>query len=72
MLWRLSASWFGNVGDDDRRQALRSSAERDAALSELWTEDELTLTLIDGIIESAKDWGTLAGSFAEMLKASTR
>lgn len=62
----------GNVGDDDRRQALRSSAEKDTALSELWSEDELMLTLIDGIIESAKDWGTLAGSFAEMLKASTR
>ena len=41
-------------------------------LSELWEEDELSVVLIDGIIESTKEWGSLAGSFAEKLKASTR
>ena len=51
---------------------LAGSSKRDTALSELWEEDELTVSLIDGIIESTKDWGSLAGSFAEKLKASTR
>ena len=62
----------GGRTDDPRTDRLASSAGRDTALSELWEEDELTVSLIDGIIESTKDWGSLAGSFAEMLKASTR
>ena len=62
----------GSGTDDGRTDRLAASAGRDTALSELWEEDELTVSLIDGIIESTKDWGSLAGSFAEMLKASTR
>lgn len=41
-------------------------------LSELWEEDELAATMIDGIVESIKDWGSLAGNFSEKLKADTR
>ena len=62
----------GSDDGDPRTDALARSAEKDTALSELWEEDELTVSLINGIIESTKDWGSLAGSFAEMLKASTR
>ena len=62
----------GDGKSDWRSDKLGDSAERQTALSELWEEDELTLALIDGIIESTKDWGSLAGSFAEMLQASTR
>ena len=62
----------GNASSDWRSDKLGESAEQQTALSELWEEDELTLALIDGIIESTKDWGSLAGSFAEMLQASTR
>ena len=57
---------------NDIADRLAASAERDTARSELWEEDELTVSLIDGIIESTKDWGSLAGNFAEKLKASTR
>ena len=32
----------------------------------------MTLAMIDGIIESTRDWGSLAGSFAEKLKASAK
>ena len=53
-------------------ERLAGSEEADTALSELWDEDELTATLIDGVIESAKDWGSIPGSFVERLKASTR
>ena len=62
----------GDGKSDGRSDKLGESAEQQTALSELWEEDELTLALIDGIIESTKDWGSLAGSFAEMLQASTR
>ena len=62
----------GGSGGDYRTQMLRDKAEGNEALSELWEEDELAVAMIDGIIESTKDWGSLAGNFAEMLKASTR
>ena len=58
--------------DDERTQRLGRSGASNSDLSELWEEDELTVSLIDGIIQSTKDWGSLAGSFAEKLKASTR
>lgn len=63
----------GDDGSDDPvTQKLADAADRNAARSELWEEDELTAILIDGIIESTRDWGSLAGAFAEKLKASTR
>ena len=65
----------GNGGDgksDERTDRLAAEAEKNTALSELWDEDELTVAMIDGIIESTKDWGSLAGNFAEKLKASAK
>lgn len=55
---------------NSKADALRARADADAAASELWGEDEMTLTLIDGIISSTEDWGSLGGSLAELLKAS--
>lgn len=57
---------------DDCSDRLAASSARHSAQSELWQEDELTAILIDGIIDRARDWGSLAGSLAEKLKASTR
>lgn len=57
----------GGLGDK-----LGKNAGRNRDLSELWDEDELEMELINGIIEGCQDWGSLAGSFAEQLKASTR
>ncbi|MBR4134004.1 MAG: hypothetical protein IKU04_05725 [Bacteroidales bacterium] len=51
---------------------LRENEERNTALSELWDEDEITVALIDGIIEGVRSWGTIKGAFAEKLLASTR
>ena len=65
----------GSGGDgksDERTDRLAGNADRNTALSELWDEDELTVAMIDGIIESTKDWGSLAGNFAEKLKASAK
>ena len=66
-----SSEGQGN-GTDPRAERLAAESERNTDLSALWEEDELTVAMIDGIIESTKDWGTLAGNFAEMLKASTK
>ena len=62
----------GEDEQDRRKQRLAANAKSNEALSELWEEDELTVAMIDGIIESTRNWGTLAGAFAEKLKASTR
>ena len=62
----------GDASGDARTDRLAGNAEKNTALSELWDEDEITVAMIDGIIESTKDWGTLAGNFAERLKASTK
>lgn len=59
-----NASSSGSGGSSD------SKAYQDKA--ELWQEDELTVTMINGIIDSIKDWGTIGGNFAEKLKASTK
>lgn len=51
------------------------SARKYNSLAELWDEDAMTVTMIDKVIENCagnNSWGTLAGKFAEMLKASTR
>ena len=68
----FSTPGSGDADGDARTDRLAGNAEKNTALSELWDEDEITVAMIDGIIESTKDWGTLAGSFAERLKASTK
>ena len=63
----------GLGGDGDpRTDRLSDNADKNTALSELWDEDDLAVAMIDGIIESTKDWGSLAGNFAEQLKASAK
>ena len=63
----------GQGGDSDpRTDRLSDNADKNSALSELWDEDDLAVVMIDGIIESTKDWGSLAGNFAEQLKASAK
>lgn len=61
----------GGGGDDDDKQS-EGSAQKNRDLSELWDEDDLTVALINGVIEGCTSWGSLAGAFAEQLKASTK
>ena len=39
-------------------------------LAGLWEEDDMAVQLINGIISSSKDWGSISGQFAEKLKAT--
>ncbi len=62
-------------GDDKSSEAQQKASEhrgRNQALSELWEEDDMYVAKINGIIESTTKWGSLAGNFAEQLKASTK
>ena len=60
----------GGKGGGNKR--LEQNAARDRDTSELWDEDDMAVVLINGIIESCQEWGSLAGNFAETLKASTK
>lgn len=51
---------------------LTANSSRSRDLSELWDEDDLQVALINGIIDGCTEWGSLAGEFAERLKASTK
>lgn len=61
-----------NGGLSDNQRKLKSSIGRDSDLSELWEEDDMAVIMINGVIDSVKEWGSLAGGFAEMLKADSR
>jgi predicted metal-dependent peptidase len=71
-----SGSGSGSDSDSDdsseRDGRFERSSDRNRDLSELWDEDDLTVAMINGVIESCTSWGSLAGTFAEHLKASTR
>ncbi len=41
-------------------------------LSELWEEDALQVAMINNMIDSIKDWGSLSGDMAEMIRASAK
>ena len=41
-------------------------------LAELWDEDELTVQMINEVINTTKSWGSLGGTFAEKLQASVK
>ena len=41
-------------------------------LAELWEEDELTVQMINGVISSVKNWGSISGQFSELLNASLK
>lgn len=56
----------------DTTKADGAELEKYTDLSELWDEDDFTWSLISGVINSIKDWGSIPGEFAEKLVASTK
>ena len=41
-------------------------------LAEMWEEDDIAVQMINEVISSSKNWGTLGGNFAEVLQASLK
>lgn len=65
----LPESGGGNSGSDGQGGY---SQQKFRDLAELWQEDDMAVAMINGIIESVKSWGSLAGALAEQLQADTR
>jgi predicted metal-dependent peptidase len=63
-------------GNDERGNKVSytegSAENKFADLAGLWEEDEVAVQMINGIIESTTDWGTLGGDFAEKLKCTLK
>ena len=48
------------------------SNEKHRDLAELWDEDDMAVQLINGIISSTKQWGSIPGNLAEILTSSLK
>ena len=48
------------------------SNEKHRDLAELWEEDDMAVQLINGIISSTKQWGSIPGNLAEILTSSLK
>lgn len=62
----------GQRGDDDDDDGQQGMSDKHRDLAELWDEDELTVQMINEVINTTKSWGSLGGNFAELLQASVK
>lgn len=62
----------GQGGDDGDYDGQQSMSDKHRDLAELWDEDELTVQMINEVINTTKSWGSLGGNFAELLQASVK
>ena len=58
--------------DDDSSEGGPGKSEKHRDLAELWDEDDMTVQLINGIISSTKQWGSIPGNLAELLTSSLK
>lgn len=59
-------------GDEKNEEGGGGTANKHRDIAELWDEDELTVQLINEVINTTKSWGSLGGNFAELLQASVK
>ena len=67
----------GGSGDSESKEeddgiGQEAANDGDGDLAGLWEEDELMVQTINGIISSTKEWGSLSGKMAEMLKTTLK
>lgn len=58
--------------DDDSSEGVHGKSEKHRDLAELWDEDDMTVQLINGIISTTKNWGSIPGNLAEILTSSLK
>lgn len=58
--------------DDDSSEGVPGKSEKHRDLAELWDEDDMTVQLINGIISTTKNWGSIPGNLAEILTSSLK
>lgn len=72
MVEQQNSSGGGSGQDDDEGSQSDALSDKYRDLAELWDEDELTVQMINEVINTTKSWGSLGGNFAELLQASVR
>ena len=74
----MNYEWYARMIEQNQDQASSGNepdnggSDKFRALAELWEEDELTVQMINEVINTVKSWGSLGGRFAEMLQASVK
>ena len=72
MVEKQNSSGGGSNQDNESEGGDSPMGDKHRDLAELWDEDELTVQMINEVINTTKSWGSLGGNFAEVLKASVK
>ena len=72
MVEKQNSSRGGSNEDNESESGDSPMGDKHRDLAELWDEDELTVQMINEVINTTKSWGSLGGNFAEVLKASVK
>ena len=72
MVEKQNESGGGSNDDQESEEGGSQMGDKHRDLAELWDEDELTVQMINEVINTTKSWGSLGGNFAELLQASVR
>lgn len=72
MVEKQNSSGGGSNEDNESEGGDSPMGDKHRDLAELWDEDELTVQMINEVINTTKSWGSLGGNFAEVLKASVK
>ena len=72
MVEKQNESGGGSNDNQDSEGGGSQMGDKHRDLAELWDEDELTVQMINEVINTTKSWGSLGGNFAEVLKASVK
>ena len=67
-----SSDGGGSNSQSDGNENGEGASNKHRDLAELWDEDELTVQMINEVINTTKSWGSLGGNFAELLQASVK
>ena len=70
----MSYEWYARMLEQGQEQEGEGGGDGDKYrdLAELWNEDDLTVQMINEIINTSKSWGSLGGKFAELIQASVK
>ncbi|MBR5567912.1 MAG: hypothetical protein IKW27_04140 [Bacteroidales bacterium] len=69
----MSYEWYAHMVEQKESSGdQEGSSDKYSDLAELWDDDELTVQMINEVINTIKSWGSLGGNFAELIKANMK
>ena len=72
----MSYEWYARMLEQKQEGGGKGAGGEDSEkfrdLAELWDDDEMTVQMINEVINTSKSWGSLGGKFAEMIQASVK